>query len=81
MLTSGAYRGFAAIRDQLSRIIATQIEEKPEPNRKKKTKIRSDSKFENPLICWSKTETQMLKTETPQTTMNIKTENGSFFNQ
>lgn len=46
VVISGAYRGFAAIWDQWRRIIALQIEEKPEPNWEK-PKTTSDTKSEN----------------------------------
>ena len=52
-----------AIRDQWRRIIAAQIEEKPEPQLVQigKPKTASNSKSENPLKFFAKTENQMLK--------------------
>ena len=53
----------AAIRDQWRRVITAQIEEKPEPQIVQigKTKTASNSKSENPLKFFAKTENQMLK--------------------
>ena len=53
----------AAIRDQWRRVITAQIEEKPEPQIVQigKPKTASNSKSENPLKFFAKTENQMLK--------------------
>ena len=49
---------FSATRDQWRRLIAAQIEKKPEIG---KTKTTSDTKSEHPLVFFNKTENQMLK--------------------
>ena len=75
-VTSGACRGFAAIRDQWRCIIASQIEEKPEPKRKN----RKPHRILNPKTHWwffTKIENKMLKNGNPH--MNIKTEKPEFF--
>ena len=75
-VTSGACRGFAAIRDQWRCIIASQIEEKPEPKRKN----RKPHRILNPKTHWwffTKIENKMLKNGNPH--MNTKTEKPEFF--
>ena len=63
-MTNGALGGFAAIQDQWRRLIAAQIEKKPEA-KWEKPKTTLDNKSEKPLVdvvfFLTKTENQVLK--------------------
>ena len=81
-MTNGALGGFAAIQDQWRRLIAAQIEKKPEA-KWEKPKTTLDNKSEKPLVVVvffnENRKLSAKKTENLQAAMNTKTEKPKFF--